>query len=161
MTSRAQAQAIASEVLGLAVTRTDRAVDLQMFQLGHRPQSGLGEFALHIQSPWHISTSRLIVVAYGDIAYPRSDGSEDFDSDVIGSSSRDEKLESLLSPKPLVVRGIRVGRLGGLNIQLCGGLKLRTFPSTSDQEDEPEYWRLIKHGGWHLVSTTRGYTVIN
>jgi hypothetical protein len=113
----------------------------------------VGDYALHVRSPWRIATSDRIVVAYRDLQYPRAGlVDSDFDPNELGVTRREELLEAFFAEQAgrAVIEGCATRSLGDLRISLAGGYTLEVFPDISNhhEDEDPEYWRLLKDSGW-------------
>ena len=106
-----------------------------------------GEFALHVQCPWHIVNASEIVIGSTDVYTPAdeaADNDESFDWDKAGENLRDAKLKALLEQK-LVVESVAADAYGGFSLGLSQGLTFTAFPAYSKKDEYTEFWRLINH----------------
>lgn len=107
------------------------------------------QFGLHIQSPWRITTTKGLFVAYRDMADPPSDVSpEDFDPNEAPRTRRDELLDEFVSGPPLNPRVLRVSAsaYGDLAIDFDGPSRLETFRDHATLRTH-EDWRLLTPDG--------------
>ena len=104
----AHAQTIGDKLQGLPLWDWGRAANLIWFEFGARrtvtghtrnEQRVVGEWALHVQCAWRLTSPSGIEVAYQDIYYPASsEGNMDldeFDWDRQGKNRCDEKLATI------------------------------------------------------------------
>ena len=129
-----------------------RAADLISFQIGqeravidHRGQpKTVGEFALHIQCPWRITSNGKLLVGRGDLYYP-SDGSvsrQDFNWDVVGANRCDVILDRLFDERgPLVIQKFELQSAAVLQVVLTHAICVEVFPDASADQ---EHWRLFE-----------------
>ena len=167
---RTELEDLLREVEGSVLLGSHRAADLESFQIGDRLQRidrrGLAlessAYALHVQSPWRIVTDREIVVGYQDLSLPRSGLLEsDFDPNDLGSTRREELLNRLFSnDADLRIESTTATDLGDLRMRLTGGYSLEVFPDTADNDDDPEYWRLLKRESWHVIVSGHGFRIL-
>jgi hypothetical protein len=127
---------------------------MEWFQFGsmrtivmqHNTIKEVGEYALHVQCAWRISTSNGIYVGSQDRYTPLETYSadiDDFDWDQPGANRCDERISQLFDEprSPLVVQSIAVESRGGVCIMLSGGFSLEIFPDISTDD---ECWRLFQ-----------------
>lgn len=153
----ARVEEVLAALVGLPLWGTNRAVDMQMFDLGarrevaiergrrRRQRKHVGDYGLHIQCAWRIAGPAGIVVASRDlytIAGPEPESSRDVDWDweTPGASRRDERLAAWLEAGPYVVEAVRADALGGFELALAGGHVLAVWPDDSLLD---EHWRLL------------------
>jgi len=94
-----------SALIGLPLWGATRAPDTEMFQFGERQgrlsrtgtQVDVGEYALHIQCPWHIVGPNRIVVGSEDRNYPEDESANWKDLDSDGPSRCEAKIGSWLN----------------------------------------------------------------
>jgi hypothetical protein len=136
---------------GLPLWASNRACDLQSFQFGAQcvlpdRRGGtreVGEFALHIQCAWRISSSNGIIVGSNDRYYPRTDAEtvESFEWDILGNNLCDERVDAfIIDHCPLIVKSICSNNFGGFTLSFEEKFYLEVFPDDSRQD---EYWRLF------------------
>jgi hypothetical protein len=167
---RTELEGLLREVEGAVLSGSHRAADLESFQIGDRlkriDRRGVAfdssAYALHVQAPWRVTTGREIVVAYQDLRFPRSGLLEsDFDPNDLGSTRREELLDRLFSDHAdLRVESTTATDLGDLRMRLTGGFSLEVFPDTSDNDDDPEYWRLLRRDSWHVIASAHGFRIL-
>jgi hypothetical protein len=159
------------ELVGLRLSGSHRAVDLEAFLIGDTEERidrrgrryEASAYSLHVQSPWRITAPRGIVVGYRDVMYPRSGVSdEQFDPDEIGLTRREDRLKHFFAEEddPVVIEAYESSSLGDLRLLLGAGRALQVFPDASHNDDDPEYWRLIKRDGGHIVVSGHGVVVL-
>ena len=104
----------------------------------------MGEFALHIQCPWRITSNEKLLVGRGDLYYP-ADGSDpraDFDWDIMMANRCDVILDRLFDESgPLLIESITIDRAGRLQINISNAIRLEVFP---DASADREHWRLFE-----------------
>jgi hypothetical protein len=135
-----------------------------MFDFGpkvvvHPGQSDqIATIGLHLQCPWRIRLGSEILVASSDLEQPRSTtpiSSKTFDPNEIGTSLRDERLETLLVRDQPVVTSVEASSTGDFAIYFGDRLVLELF---NDHSPEPrkarECWRLL------FVNTDRPHVVM-
>lgn len=159
---------ILSELTGLPLSRQTRAANIQCFQFGKltiiSDKKSVGEFALHLQSPWRLTSATAIIVGSGDLyqqADQTADYDPDFDWDQLNANLRDIKLEKLLTENKLVVTSAKADAFGGLVLEFNHHISLTVFTDVSAQ-DGHEYWRLIDYRhqkSVHYESWSTGYEI--
>ena len=144
-----------NSLIGKPLISANRAASMQIFGFGtwvdaHEGESRkVGEFAIHIQCPWRITSEDKIFVAQSDMFYPKGDyesESEDFDWDVNGNNRCDERTSELIEQTinlPLIVKELSADKFGSLNLKFSKNFSLEIFPSDSLPE---EFWRFFKSG---------------
>lgn len=135
------------------------ATSLQIFTFG--VGAGASELNLHVSCPWRLTHSGGVLAGSWD--YRRSATAdvdeETYDRDLRGSRLLDIRSDHI---RNLIGAGIRVlsaaaDSLGGLGVQLAGGLRIDVFPDASASDhDEVEFWRLFELGAPHLVVGSGG-----
>lgn len=148
-----------SPLIGKQLSIARRAADMRGFHFGRiiveAKNRSRGEFALHIQCPWHIEGPDGIVTGRSDLWEP-ADQDKEIDWDTWnyedGENLQDHRVGALLKgydPKTrsfvnetesLIVEAIDADDFGGVAISLSGGYRLVLFPSGSVGED----WRLFQ-----------------
>jgi hypothetical protein len=118
----------------------------------------VGEYALHVQSPWRIVKDDEIVMAALDVYRPQSGYEEDPDFDWDhGGNLLEERAKTFFEngTREYVVEGIYAEPAGALRLTLQGGFCLEILPCDSTKY---EHWRLFKPGTEqeHFVVTGAG-----
>jgi hypothetical protein len=134
-----------------------RAATMLWLQIGKRvhapttqdPQRVTGEYAVHVQCPWRVSSRQGIVVGSADIFRPadRSTPGWDFDPSNPGNAAADLELRrwiGMFESRPLVIAAVDVDPCGGFRLRLSEGFIFEVFPDSSESGDEVEHWRLLK-----------------
>jgi hypothetical protein len=147
-------------LMGLELTRTTRAANMQCFQFGNLQPDGKGfieEFGLHIQCPWRLTNKKEIIVGSEDLFEQPTENADydpDFEWDKPMANLRDVKLQKLLDTQQLKVNEVATDYYGGLEIKFNDDLCLTLFPTLSGKDEFSEYWRLLNNkleSGSHLV----------
>lgn len=165
----AQIERATSVLTGKVLWRCLRAADMATFDFGERTTISasrggtreVGEYALHVQCAWRVTTQDRVIVGNRDLYYPAdySEGKEvspsfDYEKDY---NRRDKLLTSLFEngTREFVVREVHVGTAGRIHILLTEGLALELFPNDSLTD---EHWRLFEPGkeDRHFVVTGKG-----
>jgi hypothetical protein len=115
------------------------------------PDRVTGQYALHLQCPWRISSREGIVVGSSDMYVPwHADVPEFvFDPGRPGDAVADLHLREWIAAyvtRPLVVVGIDVDRCSGFVLRLSEGFAMEVFPNSSEPTHEREEWRLLQPG---------------
>lgn len=163
---------ILSGLIGLPLTRTTRAADMECLKFGTLYRKGkdgiiynIGKFALHLSCPWRLTNDTQILVGSDDLyqqANETADYNEDFDYDV-NANLRDVKLDKLIIENKLIVASVDADGFGGIEIYFGNKIKLTVFPVLSSKSDN-EYWRIIdfrNEKSKHLESWSTGYEISN
>ena len=141
-------------LIGQPLISANRAASMQMFGFGIWVDAvdgepiKVGEYALHLQCAWRITSKDKIFVGQNDIFYPRGDPEfepEDWNWDVTGANRCDEKTNVLINRHidcPLIVEKITADEFGSLCLQFSDNFRLDIFPDNSLPE---EFWRFFKH----------------
>jgi hypothetical protein len=145
--TRQQALAALSQLVGLPLTAARRAVDLRTFQFGAlRPveRGSAGEFALHVQCPWRVEGPDGLVTGRLDL-WEQVEDHAPFDENwdyVKSPNLQDARLESWFTHHALslVVESVDADEFGGAAIHFGQGYVLRLFPAGTRGED----WRLFR-----------------
>jgi hypothetical protein len=145
-------------LLGIPLWDAGRAATMLWLQLGPRvhaptardPERITGEYALHVQCPWRVSSRSGIVTGSADMFVPGPDTPEwNFDAGRPGDAVADLELRRWIDSyvdRPLVVVGIDMDRCGGFCVNLSEGFAFEAFPNSSGSDNESEQWRLLKPG---------------
>lgn len=160
--SATQIEAALSALIGLPLSSSHRAADLQMFGFGAThtrtirfgprkdEQGEVHDYALHIQCAWRVSGPTGIVVGSNDLNYSSGsdpfDTPEDWDRDAANANRRDQRIREWLARAPFVVEAVRADMLGGFSVRLVGGFALDVFPDDSLDGEYSEHWRLLRPG---------------
>lgn len=149
-----QIQDAASVLAAKSVWKCTRAADMACFQFGQRRQvkdvrgndGDVGEYALHLQSPWRIVKDDRVLMAALDVYHPRrgheNDDGPEFDWEHAGNLL-DERILTFFEngTREYVVEKVHAGHAGALRILLQGELWLEICPCDSR---DGEHWRLFK-----------------
>ena len=145
-----------SVLIGLPMWAARRTVTLHSFQFGgvhevidrHGEVATVGEYALHIQSAWHLAGPTSVIVgsddryfAAGDEPFERGD---DWDGNTLAANRCDERMTAFYAARatnPPVVTAIAGDNLGGIRITLDDDLTLAAFSTDSLGA---EHWRLFQ-----------------
>lgn len=140
-----------SVLIGKTLWDCQRAADLAMFSFGPRiattnfrgePKT-VGEYALHVQCPWSLSTGEKIVVGSQDLYYPVEDvEGSDFDWQT-QPNRLDSGLKTYFSGGGSTVLSTQWDSRGNLNLELDGDGALRLFVADSIPHEQ---WRLLRPG---------------
>lgn len=157
-----QIEAALSPLIGLPLSASHRAADLQMFgfgathtrtiRFGRRKgeQGEVHDYSLHIQCAWRVSGPTGIVVGSSDLNYSSGsdplDTPDDWDRDAANANRRDQRIREWLARAPFVVEGVRADMFGGFSLRLAGGFGLDVFPDDSLDGEYSEHWRLLRPG---------------
>jgi hypothetical protein len=158
-------------VLGEPFANIGRAADMawmgfgELVEVRSRRTGGaraVSEHALHVQCPFRLTRDQAVLVASGDMYYPRADPyldestlGEPFDWDALGANWFDGGAEAVhdlirdLSPR---VVAVTVDTFGGLNMTMTANIELVVFPNRSFPS---EHWRFFRANGPHLVVMER------
>ena len=144
-----------------------RAADLAWFQFGERRTvkdyrgnpKVVGEYALHVQTPWRIIREDRVIVGSNDLCDPATENDsegEDFDWAASSPYGMDAKLTALFEneTRQFLTRNIQIGEAGSFSIIFNDGYSLGVFPDGSSKR---EYWRLFNpyQGTAHFVFESR------
>jgi hypothetical protein len=137
------------QTVGLQLTRTTRAANMECLKFGTHITDdkdygplNIGEFGIHLQSPWRITKDKNILVGSYDV-YEQADQNAKYDPNYDWDSNvnlRDKKLNELIETNKLTVEKVEADEFGGFEIVFNENFKLTTFPAISLKE---EYWRLL------------------
>jgi hypothetical protein len=156
-----------SVLVGLPLLSLGRAVDLAWFEFGSRKtvkgprgdEREVGEYALHVQCAWRITSGDSIVTGRGDIFCTPEETDEPTPSDFDWQKgNRFDKIVQQLfrnETRQFMVQDVAVGEAGSLAIRLEHGYQLEVFPQDSESG---EHWRFFKpfvQGEPHLVVSGR------
>lgn len=155
---------VCKEIIGFKFYRITRASDMLCLEIGNEIEYKssckcgqhrlIGQYTFHIQCPWRINNEKLMLGSR-DIYTPGSKiDYEEFNWEIVGSSRFDEKVYELNNKwkGTLVVKNIKVSKLGDIKITFENGIVFETFIATSDKDEE---WRLINY------KTLKHYVVID
>lgn len=170
MTTINSANEILSGLIGLPLTRTTRAANMECLKFGTYLKTfsdneayNIGQYGIHLQCSWRITNDNEIIVANDDLYEPINEDAEydeNFDWDLIMGNLRDIKMERLISENELYVISAQADVFGGLEIHFENSMKLTVFPNATRKSDYTEYWRLmdnINEESRHLVSLSIGF----
>jgi hypothetical protein len=142
---------------------------MAMFHFGERrptttvrgEPTQIGEYALHVQCAWRITSGDTVVTARRDLYYP-ADGSEptdDFDWEH-APNRQDKVLDDVFRQQKIapVVQRIEVAEAARLHIALSFGFALDIMP---DDSTAGEHWRLFvpRLDEPHFVVTGKGIEI--
>ena len=154
-----------AEVVGLLgekpISGLRRAVDMQIFDFGdrvpivdHRGRNRtIGEYRLHVQSPWRFLRAGVPFVTYHDLWQPTTEAPDaPFDPNLGSETLRDELLERFVAESTAderTVENVSMSGAGGLYLRFRGGTALEV--DAEDPQSEREAWRLLLPDGAHAV----------
>ncbi len=151
------------------MTLTTRAGNMECLKFGTALRTdkngktyNVGEFALHLQSPWRFTNENEIIVGSNDLyeqADETSEYDENFNWEEFNANLRDVKLAKLITENIISILSANVDKFGGLEINFDNNIKLTVFPDLASKADN-EYWRLIDFRNEktnHLESWSTGY----
>jgi hypothetical protein len=158
-----------SEIIGLPLWGSNRALNVGMFEFGERRKQvnrkgkeyEVGQYALHVQCPWRIVGPSGIVVACEDRNYP-DDEMSDWGHCAPDTPSRCEvRIAAWLqehSSAPLKAERAEADRVGGFRLLLQSDYVLEVFPASSLRGEYSEHWRLFQpsNDASHFVVTGHG-----
>ena len=164
-------QTILAPLHGLPLWDAGKVMDMLWLQFGAKCDAPteedssrqLGEYVLHVQSPWRLSGTAGVIAGRSDVYDPADPelGPETFHRDQPGHAVADVQLHrwvdaSRLSP-PLV-QSIIVDRCGGFVLELQGEQALEVFPDSCAANESREEWRLFSANDKlpHFVYTNHG-----
>jgi hypothetical protein len=140
-------------LVGMPLWSLGRAADLAWFQFGSRrtvkgwkgKEKEVGDYALHVQSPWRIRLGNSIVVGRGDIFCTPEETNEptpaDFDWERGNRFDRIAQEFFQNESRQFTVQTVEAGEAGSLVIALEEGYNLEIFPHDSEGD---EHWRFLK-----------------
>ncbi len=145
---------------GLPLWDAGRAADIIWLQLGakeHAPTARnpirvTGNYALHLQCPWRVSSNVGLVTGSDDLLLPRDAATPEWQVDATapGGSLADARLQAWIhayTAGPLIVEHIIVDRCNGFALQLTQGFAVEVLPTASSgRHDARELWRLLQPG---------------
>ncbi len=160
---------ILKDLIGLPLTRTTRAADMECLKFGTQIRLNkegdllnYGEFGLHLQCPWRFTNEKGIIVGSADLfeqVDENAEYTENFDWDIKGGNLRDVKLWDLIAEKAHIVKSVNADKYGGLQIDFESNIVLTVF-STISSKSYNEYWRLMDNkdeSKSHYISTSNGF----
>lgn len=134
-------------LIGLPLWAAGRAGNLVWFHFGaqrtvlddfRKTEKTVGEYALHVQCAWRLTSRLGIEVASRDMYYPASTEPEvdleDFDWDRQGKNRCDERVARLFASgesNPLIVTNVQISSVGDLKLTLSADHTLDVFPNLS------------------------------
>jgi len=164
---------------GLSLWGATRAADMEMLDFGDRftrefrtgPRT-VGEYALHLQSAWRITSDGRVVVGARDHWWPRSGVVDvDFDPDNLGSTRRDELIVAFLAHGESAhrVKAAAIDDHPDLRLAFADGCELEVWADiggrkVQGEEAPAECWRLFRcavAGEPHLVCWAGGKTTLS
>ena len=108
----------------------------------------IGEFALHLQSPWRFTSDTEILAGSLDLYEPINENAEydeHFDWERPNGNLRDFKLQELIKTQQLTVISVVADSFGGFDILFTDDIKLSIFPAYSKVDQYSEHWRLLNN----------------
>lgn len=164
-----QVEAALNVLIGKILWGAGRAADIEWFQFGKKQtivtekgiHKDVGEYAVHVQCAWRISSSSGIFVASQDMYISATNSvqqPEDFDWDQPGNNRCDVRISMLLNGRestPLLVNNVSADSSGGFCLSLSDYYSLEVFP---DSSIDYECWRLFQpyKDGEHFIVTGDG-----
>lgn len=139
---------------GFRLRRIGRAADLlwlQFSELREVPSRRggtrlVGEWALHVQTPWRFTRGSRIIVGVRDLYY-YADTGEGFDWGKDGES-RFDRLAATLNQEfeaaSYCVTAITCDRVGGFSLRLGADVGFDVFPNVASTSPDFEFWRLFQ-----------------
>jgi hypothetical protein len=143
------------QLVGLQLTATTRAANMECLKFGHQLETNkagkeipVGEFALHLQCPWRLTSDAKILIGSNDLYEPVDENAEYDDSfnwDTPNGNMRDVKLKGLIDTQDLTVTSVRADNFGGFNLFFSNTIRLAVFPASSKTDEYSEHWRLLSN----------------
>jgi hypothetical protein len=143
------------QLVELRLTTTTRAANMECLKFGYLLETNkagqgiqIGEFALHLQSPWRFTSNTKIFVGSDDLYEPVDENAEydeNFDWDKPNGNLRDFKLQELIRTQNLTVANVMGDNFGGINVLFSNGISLTVFPTFSKVDKYSEHWRFIRN----------------
>jgi len=134
-------------LVGKQLSRSTRAADMECMKFGilNKEFEGellnIGEYGLHLQSPWRIVRNDKIVI-----------GSMDLSWEVRGGRNLRDLNMKILTTKSLTVTSISADNFGGFTLHFENNVVLEVIPCLSSKSEHAEYWRLLDNvNNGHLV----------
>jgi len=161
-------------LVGLKLSIARDAGSMKVFHFGDlrpHPHGGtMGEFALHVQCPWRLTTVERIITGSGDFSIPLcGENAEGQSSEGEAAVSvQDARLLDLFGKydpqtdsfenisEVLCAQSVEADVYGGVRIGLSGGFSLELMPAGSDDDPIGETWRLFRPFGVHYIFRPRG-----
>ena len=162
-------------LIGTRLTEMVRAMDMDIFRFSaaisaipkeHRVDETRAyeqRFALHVQCPWRLSRLQVIKMGEGD-RFVRATSLESppirENNDAEIPKLLEQRVFALrqLSPDGLMVIGVTVDPMAGIEILLEDEYVLTVFPSSSAIDEYCEHWRFIcLESKAHLVASANGF----
>jgi hypothetical protein len=148
-------------LMNLPLRRIGRAADMLWLQFGEWREvpsrkggtRQVGEWALHIQTPWNfVRESRILVGTrdlyyYADSSAEYADSGPEFDWKKDGESRFDRYTATLnqeLECTPPVVSRIVCDSVGAFTLWLGDDLTFSVFPNCASSSPDFEFWRLFR-----------------
>jgi hypothetical protein len=141
-------------LVGLPMWSLGRAADLVWFEFGNRrtvkgykgEEKEVGDYALHVQCPWRITSAESILIGRGDIFCTPEETNEPTPADFDWQKGNrfDRIVQQLLaheSRRHFIVQAVEAGGAGSLAVEFEYGYTLETFPHDSESG---EHWRFFK-----------------
>ncbi len=158
-------------LIGKTLWDGGRAGEIEWFQFGNRQTvtirdtiKDVGEYALHVQCAWRISSPTGIFVGSLDRYCPVNESDlqrDDFEWDQPGNNRCDERISMLFNGRedtPFVVNSVSADQYGGFCLSLSDSYSLEVFP---DLSLDNECWRLFQpsEDTEHFVVTGEGIEI--
>ncbi len=156
-------------IIGKIFWGAGRAGEIQWFQFGNKQVivteretiKEVGEYALHVQCAWRITSPKGIFVGSQDKYLPANDSNEqadDFDWDQPGVNRCDDRISMLFNGREshtLLVKNVSADSYGGFCLNLSDNFSIEVFPDLSLDD---ECWRLFQpyKNGPHFIVTGEG-----
>ena len=148
-------------ILNLPLRRIGRAADLLWMQFGEWREvpsrrggtRRVGEWSLHIQTPWNFVRDSRILVGTRDLYYYAETGpefvesSQEFDWKKGGESRFDRYATALnqeFETDAFPVTHITCDPVGSFTLHLGGHLTFSVFPNCASSSPDFEFWRLFR-----------------
>ena len=136
-------------LIGLQLTRTTRAANMECLKFGLKEQESIksrivnvGEYGLHIQCDWRIIKENEIIVGSRDLFEPSTTIQDSHEFDYEKGNLRDKKIRNLINKNRLIVKSIISDNFGGLKIEFLNNYLIEIIPMTTTED---EYWRLLNN----------------
>ena len=150
-----QVEVALNVLIGQILWDIGRAGEIEWFQFGNKQTivtksetiKEVGEYALHLQCAWRISSPSGIFVGSQDMYYPAIETDlhrDDYDWDQPGNNRCDVRISLLLTGRettPFKVNNVAADSYGGFCLSLSDGYSLEVFP---DLSLDNECWRLFQ-----------------
>lgn len=145
---RSEIEEATAALVGLPLTALGRAATVVAVHFGEAPA-----WVLQVSCTWRLASADDVLTGAGDLFTPADPelDPDDFAWEEAGTSWFDVRARAFLeatASAPARVEAVAGDALGGLRLQLAGGLALELFPESSAAEHvETEFWRLVRPQG--------------